>query len=112
FPYPTLFRSGDLRRVAHPVSVDKEITEIADRCMKSAGGGPALLFERPTLPQGGASRYPVAVNLFGSEKRMALALGVPCLDEIGGRVGARLNGKGPDTAAGKVRPAPPPRGAG
>src|SRR2546428_12687699 len=77
--------AGDLRRVTRPVSVDKEITEIADRCMKSAGGGPALLFERPTLLQGGPSRYSVAVNLFGSEKRMALALGVSCLDEIGGR---------------------------
>src|SRR2546428_4725685 len=76
--------AGDLRRVTRPVSVDKEITEIADRCMKSAGGGPALLFERPTLLRGGSSRYPVAVNLFGSEKRMALALGVSCLDEIGG----------------------------
>src|SRR5439155_27255671 len=94
--------AGDLRRVAHPVSVDKEITEIADRCMKSAGGGPALLFERPTLPQGGASRYPVAVNLFGSEKRMALALGVPCLDEIGGRVATLLNVKVPDTLLGDV----------
>src|SRR5439155_1254784 len=81
----------DLRRVTRPVSVDKEITEIADRCMKSAGGGPALLFERPTLLQGGPSRYPVAVNLFGSEKRMALALGVSCLDEIGERIATLLN---------------------
>src|SRR2546425_10251209 len=89
--------AGDLRRVTRPVSVDKEITEIADRCMKSAGGGPALLFERPTLPQGGASRYPVAVNLFGSEKRMALALGVPCLDEIGGGGAGPLHPQGPAT---------------
>src|SRR2546428_4580814 len=103
--------AGDLRRVAHPVSVDKEITEIADRCMKSAGGGPALLFERPTLLQGRASRYPVAVNLFGSEKRMALALGVPCLDEIGGRSATPLNLKVPDTPPGKPPPLtqPPPR---
>src|SRR2546426_11858611 len=100
--------AGDLRRVAHPVSVDKEITEIADRCMKSAGGGPALLFERPTLPQGGASRYPVAVNLFGSEKRMALALGVPCLDEIGGRGAAVLHLQGPDTPPGQRALLPPP----
>ena len=35
---------GDLVRVEQPVSVDKEITEIADRCMKSTGGGPALVF--------------------------------------------------------------------
>src|SRR5437867_11279897 len=100
--------AGDLRRVAHPVSVDKEITEIADRCMKSAGGGPALLFERPTLLQGGASRYPVAVNLFGSEKRMALALGVPCLDEIGGRTATRLNVNVPGTPPGQLPTPPPP----
>src|SRR3989449_5553063 len=56
----------DLVRVDRPVSVDKEITEIADRCMKSPGGGPALLFQQPTLLAGGRSRYPVAVNLFGS----------------------------------------------
>src|SRR5438046_10661212 len=70
-----LHARGELVHVGRPVSVDKEITEIADRCMKSPGGGPALLFEHPTLLSGGAARYPVAVNLFGSEKRMALALG-------------------------------------
>src|SRR2546426_625877 len=94
--------AGDLRRVTRPPSVGKEITEIADRCMKSAGGGPAPLFERPTLLQGGPSRYPVAVNLFGSEKRMALALGVSCLDEIGGRIATLLNIKVPDTLLGKL----------
>src|SRR2546428_12704652 len=104
--------AGDLRRVAHPVSVDKEITEIADRCMKSAGGGHALLFERPTLPQGGASRYPVAVNLFGSEKRMALALGVPCLDEIGGRGAPLLYVKRPRAPLGQRALRPPPTPAG
>src|SRR5256885_10983611 len=57
---------GEVTHVAHPVSVDRQITEVADRCMKSPGGGPALLFERPTLPSGAPARYPVAVNLFGS----------------------------------------------
>src|SRR6266705_2054682 len=57
---------GELVHVGRPVSVDKEITEIADRCMKSPGGGPALLFEHPRLPSGGPARYPVAVNLFGA----------------------------------------------
>jgi len=92
----------DLVRVDRPVSVDKEITEIADRCMKSPGGGPALLFQRPTLLAGGPSRYPVAVNLFGSERRMALALGVECLDEIGERIAALLNLKVPDSLLGKL----------
>src|SRR2546426_292485 len=92
----------DLVRVDRPVSVDKEITEIADRCMKSPGGGPALLFQQPTLLAGGRSRYPVAVNLFGSERRMALALGVECLDEIGERIAALLNLKVPDSLLGKL----------
>src|SRR5207245_432056 len=93
---------GVLARGEHPGSIDKEITEIADRCMKSPGGGPALLFTRPTLAGGAASRYPVAVNLFGSARRMALALGVDCLDEIGERIAALLNLKVPDTLLGKL----------
>src|SRR2546425_4432032 len=93
---------GELTHVAHPVSVDKQITEVTDRCMKSPGGGPALLFERPTLPSGARARYPVAVNLFGSEKRMALALGVECLDEIGERIATLLNVKLPDSLLGKL----------
>src|SRR5256885_16433330 len=78
-------RAGELRQVARPVSVDKEITEIADRCMKSPGGGPALLFRQPTLRSGGPSRYPMAVNMFGSARRRAEALGVEGQDERGGR---------------------------
>src|SRR5436853_3319562 len=93
---------GELVHVGRPVSVDKEITEIADRCMKSPGGGPALLFTRPTLPGGAPSPLPVAVNLFGSEKRMALALGVPCLDDIGARIAELLNLKVPGSLLGKL----------
>jgi 4-hydroxy-3-polyprenylbenzoate decarboxylase len=112
--------AGELVRVQRPVSVDREITEIADRCMKSPGGGPALLFTSPTLLKGGLSRYPVAVNLFGSEKRMALALGVECLDTIGERIAALLNLKVPDSMLGKLALLPqlaevakfPPRTAG
>src|SRR5260370_21917714 len=93
--------TGDLVRVERPVSVDKEITEIADRCMKAPGGGPALLFRHPTLQSGAPSRYPVAVNLFGSGARIALALGVECLDEIGERIATLLNLKIPDSLLGK-----------
>src|SRR5205807_5095909 len=94
--------AGELARVERPVSVDKEITEVADRCMKSPGGGPALLFRHPTLLHGGPSRYPVAVNLFGSARRMELALGVECLDDIGERIATLLNLKIPDTLLGKL----------
>src|SRR2546430_3010668 len=93
---------AELVRVGRPVPVDKEITEIAVRCMKSMGGGAGLLFEHPTLLSGGAARYPVAVNLFGSEKRMALALGVECLDEVGERIATLLSMKVPDTLLGKL----------
>src|SRR5437667_754159 len=100
--------AGDLTRVARPVSVDKEITEVADRCMKSPGGGPALLFTQPTLRGGGKSRYPVAVNLFGSERRMSLALGVECLDHVGARIAELIALKVPEGLPGKpaMRPRP------
>src|SRR5207247_8170888 len=65
-------------------------------------GGPALPSEHRTLVGGGRSRQPVAVNLFGSARRMALALGVDCLDEIGERIAALLNLKVPDTLLGKL----------
>src|SRR5437660_12934822 len=95
-------KAGDLTRVARPVSVDKEITEVADRCMKSPGGGPALLFTQPTLRGGGKSQYPVAVNLFGSERRMSLALGVECLDHVGARIAGLIALKVPEGLLGKL----------
>ena len=61
--------AGELVRVRESVSTVKEITEVADRCMKSPGGGPALLFERPLLPSGQVAQQPVAINLFGSRRR-------------------------------------------
>ncbi len=70
---------GDLRRISTPVNHELEITEIADRVIKS--GGPALLFENP---QG--YDIPVLINMFGSAQRMSWALGVEHLDEIAGRV--------------------------
>jgi 4-hydroxy-3-polyprenylbenzoate decarboxylase len=87
--------AGDLRRVSRAVSTRLEITEIADRVMKSPGGGPALLFEHPTTDGGRPSDIPVAVNLFGSSSRMALALGVERLDEVGERISEMLNLKVP-----------------
>jgi 4-hydroxy-3-polyprenylbenzoate decarboxylase len=94
--------AGDLARIDRPVSIDKEITEIADRCMKSPGGGPALLFTEPTLARGGRSPMPLAVNLFGSERRMALALGVDCLDRISERIGELIALKLPAGFIGKL----------
>ncbi len=77
--------AGELKRV--PVEVDPvlEAGAIADRVAKEPGGGPALLFEKVR-----GSTLPVAMNVYGSARRMALALGVdrdPCgLDAIGDRI--------------------------
>jgi 4-hydroxy-3-polyprenylbenzoate decarboxylase len=94
--------AGDLRRVSRAVSTRLEITEIADRVMKSPGGGPALLFEHPTTEGGHPSDIPVAVNLFGSGRRMALALGVERLDEVGERISELLNLKVPEGLLAKL----------
>ncbi|MEH0970225.1 menaquinone biosynthesis decarboxylase [Micromonospora sp. CPCC 205546] len=90
FPYTdlkdflaALERAGELRRVSAPVDPTLEISEIVTRTVRA--GGPALLFERPTRGE-----MPVAINLFGTEKRMAMALGVESLDEIGERLGNML----------------------
>ena len=67
-----------LTRVAEPVSPNLEIAAVTDRACKMPGGGPALLFERPT-----GFDIPVAINVFGSMERMCLALGVKSLDDLG-----------------------------
>jgi 4-hydroxy-3-polyprenylbenzoate decarboxylase len=82
FPDITAFiaeleRRKELARITDSLSPDLEISAVIDRACKSAGGGPALLFEKPT----GAS-MPVAANLFGSMSRMCLALGVDTLDDL------------------------------
>lgn len=93
---------GELVRVREPVRTRLEIAEIADRCMKSKGGGPALLFEQPVMADGSVCPVPVAINLYGSLKRMCLALGVDRLDEIGGRISEMLSLKVPDGLLGKL----------
>ena len=95
-------RAGELVRITEPVKARLEIAEIADRCMKAPGGGPALLFEQVILDDGRRSEFPVAINLFGSMRRMALALGVDRLDEIGDRISEMLEMKVPDGLMGKL----------
>ena len=69
----------DIRRIQTPVSCELEITEITDRVIKR--GGPALLFENVV-----GYDMPVVINIFGSEQRMAWALGVEKLDDLVERV--------------------------
>jgi len=94
-----LERRGRLRRISAPVSRDLEITEIVDRVSKRRGdGNVALLFERV---QG--FDVPVLVNAFGSEDRMALALGVERLDDLGARIAKLLDLKMPGSFLAKLK---------
>ncbi|MEO8201882.1 MAG: menaquinone biosynthesis decarboxylase [Gemmatimonadota bacterium] len=93
---------GELVRISHPVRARLEIAEIADRCMKSPAGGPALLFEHVILDDGSRSAYPVAINLYGSMRRMCLALAVENLDDVGARISEMLNLKVPEGLFGKL----------
>ena len=72
-----LDKSRELARINETVSPDLEIAAVTDRVSKSPGGGPGLLFERPD-----GYDMPVAINLFGSTKRMCMALGVERLDDL------------------------------
>src|SRR3989475_68215 len=94
-----LEQAGRLRRVSVPVSRDLEITEITDRVSKGPSErNVALLFERVE-----GSDMPVLVNAFGAADRLALALGVGTLDELGERVAKLLDVKLPGTFAERLR---------
>ena len=78
--------AGELQRITTPVSTRFEITEITDRVSKSQGGGKALLFENT------GTEYPVLMNMMGSDRRIAMALGVESLDDIAQRINDLLKG--------------------
>ena len=74
-----LEKEGELKRITKPISTDLMMTEISDRTLRA--GGPALLFENPE-----GYDIPVLTNLFGTPKRVALAMGqkdVSALREVG-----------------------------
>lgn len=103
--------AGELVRIREPLSPILEITEVADRVMKS--GGPALLFETVvgaphrmgtvnpmSAVMGHASIYhpsadalptfayemPVAINTMGTRRRMSMALSCDDFEEHAGRI--------------------------
>jgi len=90
----TLERHGELKRISSPVATELEITELADREMKSPGGGKALLIEKPTI-NGVVSPFPVAINTMGSWKRMALAIGAESVEAVAEELGALMKAKPP-----------------
>lgn len=80
--------AGELVRIGEKVSPIFEITEIADRAMKR--NGPALLFENVD-----GSALPVLINAFGSSHRMAMALGVERLDDVGAEIEKLIKSEAP-----------------
>jgi len=96
-----LDKERELARISEPVNPDLEIAAVTDRVSKSAGGGPALLFEKPT-----GSDMPVAINLYGSMKRMCMALGVKSLDDLAREIEELTNPKMPTGMLDKLKMLP------
>jgi 4-hydroxy-3-polyprenylbenzoate decarboxylase len=74
-----LEKEGDLKRIKQNIDPNLEITEVSDRTLRKRG--PALLFERA-----GDSTIPLLANLFGTEQRVAKAMGenqVEALRDVG-----------------------------
>jgi 4-hydroxy-3-polyprenylbenzoate decarboxylase len=63
-----LEKLGELKRIGVEVDPRLEMTEIADRVLRS--GGPALLFEKAR-----GHAMPVLANLFGTPERVAMGMG-------------------------------------
>ncbi len=75
-----LENEGELVRIKTFVDPVLEITEVVDRESKKPGGGKALLFENT------GTNFPLLINAFGSDKRIAMALGVADIDEISAEI--------------------------
>jgi 4-hydroxy-3-polyprenylbenzoate decarboxylase len=94
-----LEKHGELKRIPFEVDPVLEITEFADRSVKS--GGPALLFEKPK-----GSDIPVLINAFASMRRMEIALEVSSVEEIAGRISELLAMQKPEGLLGKLKMLP------
>ncbi|ESP98505.1 menaquinone biosynthesis decarboxylase [Streptomyces sp. CHA1] len=78
-----LERDGDLKRIKAEVDPYLEIGEIVDRVNKA--GGPALLFENVK-----GSDMPLAMNVFGTDRRLLKSLGLKSFDQITEKIGSLL----------------------
>ncbi|MBA3016748.1 MAG: menaquinone biosynthesis decarboxylase [Proteobacteria bacterium] len=77
----SLDKAGELKFISHKVSPFLEISKITDQESKSPEGGKALLFGQVE-----GSSFPVATNIFGSSRRICMALGVEHLDMLGEKI--------------------------
>jgi 4-hydroxy-3-polyprenylbenzoate decarboxylase len=108
---------GQLRRIGVEVDAELEISAITDRVCKSPAadrsdppatdpyhgrlGGHALLFEQVKC-----SKYPCAINLFGSYERMRQCLGVASFEELAERVQSFVKPEIPTTLLEKMKKLP------
>src|SRR5436189_3928986 len=93
-----LEKAGELKRIPFEVDPYLEITEFADRSVKS--GGPALLFEKPK-----GSHIPVLINAFASARRMEIALEATP-QEIAARIAELIEMRKPEGLLGKLKMLP------
>src|SRR5689334_17556484 len=94
-----LDKAGELKRIPFEVDPYLEITEFADRSVKT--GGPALLFEKPK-----GSRVPVLINAFAGMRRMEIALEVDSVDDVARRISELLEMRMPEGLLGKFKMLP------
>lgn len=94
-----LDKAGELKRIPFEVDPRLEITEFADRAVKT--GGPALLFEKPK-----GYSAPVLINAYASKRRMEIALGVANVQELADRITEYLEMKMPQGLIGKLKMLP------
>jgi 4-hydroxy-3-polyprenylbenzoate decarboxylase len=94
-----LDKAGELKRIPFEVDPDLEITEFADRAVKS--GGPALLFEKPR-----GHSVPVLINAFASMRKMEIALEVDSVETVARRISEYLEMRMPEGLIGKLKMLP------
>ena len=75
-----LDKKKQILKITEYVNPILEISEITDRFSKTKNGGKALIFFNT------GTKFPVVTNIFGSDERMALALGLRNLNEAAERI--------------------------
>jgi 4-hydroxy-3-polyprenylbenzoate decarboxylase len=92
-----LEKGKELKRITFEVDPILEITEFADRAVKS--GGPALLFEKPK-----GFDIPVLINSMASMRKMEIALEVDSVEDVAARIVEFLEmTKKPEGLMGKLK---------
>jgi 4-hydroxy-3-polyprenylbenzoate decarboxylase len=96
-----LEKNKELKRIPFEVDPILEITEFADRAVKT--GGPALLFEKPK-----GFKIPVLINSMASMRRMEIAMQVDNVDEVAARIVEflEMSKNSPEGLVGKLKMLP------